>query len=113
MVLGQELRRGREHRAGQTRICMRAGADQGKLAVAVRQRLRRPRQLLLGPRGVAEGPAGADLDGLAFGVDLAGFLPVVPDGLVGQPGVMPGHLRRVMVEDFLHDMLRHIPVDQS
>jgi len=41
----------------------------------------------------AERPVGPDLDGLAFGTDLAGFLPVLADGGVGQPGVMRGHDR--------------------
>src|SRR5260370_29236921 len=46
---------------------MRAGLDQGQLAVAVRQRLRRPGEPLLGPGGVAERPVGPDLDGLSQG----------------------------------------------
>jgi hypothetical protein len=62
---------------------MRAGAD-GELAVAVRQRLRRPGQPVLGPAGVAERALGPDLDGLAFGVDLADLLPAVADGLIRQ-----------------------------
>jgi len=61
---------------------MRAGFDQGELAVAVRERLGGAGQLLFRPGGVAERPAGADLDRLAFGTDLAGLLPVLADGLV-------------------------------
>ena len=102
-----------EHRAGQTRVCMRAGFDQGQLAVAVRQRLGGAGQLLFRPGGVAERPVGADLDGLALGVDLAGSFPVLADGLIGQPRVMSGHERRVVIEYLLHDMLRDVPVDQD
>jgi hypothetical protein len=64
---------------------MRAALHERQLAVAVRERLGVARQVLLGPGGVGERLAGADLDGLALGVDLAGSLPVVADGLVRQP----------------------------
>ena len=90
---------------------MRAGFDDRELAVAVRERLGGPRQLLPGPGRVAERPAGPDLDGLTFGTDLAGFLPVLTDGLVGQPGIVRGHLSGVVVEYFLHDVLGDIPVE--
>jgi hypothetical protein len=110
MVLREELRHSHEHRAGQARVCVRTGADHGRLAVAVRQRLRRPGQPLFRPRGLAERAVGTDLDGLAMGVDLAGLLPVLADGLIGQPGVMSGHERRVMIEHLLHDMLRDVTV---
>src|SRR6266568_1595750 len=82
MMLREELRRGHEHRAGQTRVCVRAGLGHGKLAVAVRQRLRGPGQPLLRPGGLAERAFGTDLDGMPFGVDLAGLLPVLADGLI-------------------------------
>ena len=39
VMLREELRGSHEHRAGQTRVRMRAGFDQGQLAVAVRERL--------------------------------------------------------------------------
>ena len=93
MMLREELRGSHEHRACQTRVRMRAGFDQGQLAVAVRERLGGPGQLLFRPCGVAERPVGADLDGLALGVDLAGLLPVLADGLIGQPRIMRGHER--------------------
>ena len=51
-------------------VGMRTCLDEGQLIVAVQQRLRRPGQVLLRPRCVAERPVGADLDGLACGVDL-------------------------------------------
>ena len=46
-------------------VGMRTCLDEGQLIVAVQQRLRRPGQVLLRPRCVAERPVGADLDGLA------------------------------------------------
>jgi len=90
---------------------MRAGFDERQLAVAVRQRLGGAGQLLFRPGGVAERPVGADLDGLALGVDLAGSLPVLTDGLIGQTRIEGGHERRVVVEYFLHDVLRDIAVE--
>ena len=90
-----------------------AGLDERKLAVAVRQRLRRPGKLLFRPGGVAERPVGADLDGLALGVHLAGPLPVLADCLIGQPRIMSGHERRVVIEYLLHDVLGDIAVDQD
>src|SRR6266852_2035961 len=113
MVLREELRGRDEPRACQTRVCMRTGLDQRQLAVAVRQRLRRPGQLLFRPGGVAERPVRADRDRLPGSIDLAGFFPVLADGLVRQPGVMRGHLGRVVIEDFLHDMLGDVTVDQD
>src|ERR1022692_793919 len=82
VVVREELGGGEEHRAGQAGVGVRAGLDQRQLAVAVRERLGGAGQVLFCPGGVAERPVGADLDGLAGGVDLAGFLPVLPDGLV-------------------------------
>src|ERR1022692_499378 len=82
VVVREELGGGDEHRAGQAGVGVRAGLDQRELAVAVRERLGGAGQVLFCPGGVAERPVGADLDGLAGGVDLAGFLPVLPDGLV-------------------------------
>jgi hypothetical protein len=70
---------------------MRAGPDERQLAVAVRQRLRRPGQAVLGPGGVGERAVGADPDGLAFGVDLARFFPVLADG-PGPPETRPDRL---------------------
>src|SRR5271156_4586288 len=45
MVLGEELGRGDEHRAGQAGVGVRAGFRQWQLAVPVRERLGGPRQL--------------------------------------------------------------------
>ncbi len=90
---------------------MRAGFDQGQLAVAVRERLGGAGELLFRPCGVAERPVGADLDGLSLGVDLAGPLSVLTDGLIGQPRIKSGHERRVVIEYLLHDMLRDIAVE--
>ena len=59
------------------------------------------------------GPSGLIWDGLALGVHLAGPLPVLADCLIGQPRIMSGHERRVVIEYFLYDMLRDIPVDQD
>jgi len=95
----------------EARVRVRADADHGKLAVAIRQRLGGPRQPVLGPGGVAERAVGADLDGLALGVDLAGLLPVLADGLIGQSRIVSCHEGRVVVEDFLHDVLRDIAVE--
>ena len=75
---------------------MRAGFDQGQLAVAVRERLGGAGQLVFRPGGVAERPVGADLDGLALGVDFAGSVPVLADGLIRQAGIMSGHEGRVV-----------------
>ena len=82
---------------------MRAGLDQGQLAIAVRQR----------PGGIAERTVGADLDGLTLEIYLAGPFPVLTNGLIGQPRVVSGHQRRVMIKYLLHDMLRDVPVDQD
>ena len=92
---------------------MRAGLDDRELAVAVRERLRRAGQLLAGPGGVAERAVGVDLDGLPGRADLAGSLPVFPDGLIGQPRIAGGHFSRVVVEDLLHDVLGDVAVDEA
>src|SRR6266704_6756272 len=92
---------------------MRAGLDDRELAVAVRERLRRAGQLLAGPGGVAERAVGVDLDGLPGRADLAGSLPVFPDGLIGQPRIEGGHFSRVVVEDLLHDVLWDVAVDEA
>jgi len=92
---------------------MRAGLDDRELAVAVRERLRRAGQLLAGPGGVAERAVGVDLDGLPGRADLAGSLPVFPDGLIGQPRIEGGHFSRVVVEDLLHDVLGDIAVEPA
>src|SRR5271165_7567902 len=113
MVLRQEFRRSHEHRTSQTTVRMRTGLDQGQLAIAVRQRLGGPGQLLLRPGGIAERTVGADLDGLTLGIYLAGSFPVLTNGLIGQPRVVSGHQRRVMIKYLLHDMLRDVPVDQD
>jgi hypothetical protein len=73
MVLREELRRGHEHRASQTTVRMRAGFDQGQLAVAVRQRLGGPGQLLLGPGGVAERAVGLIWTGWPSALTLRAF----------------------------------------
>ena len=70
---------------------MRAGLDYRKLAVAVRERLRGAGQLLFRPGGLAERAVGVDLDGLARALTLRASLPVLADGLIGQPGIMGGH----------------------
>src|SRR6185437_1409144 len=67
---------------------------------------------LPGPGGVGHLPAGVEGDGVAGDVDFAGVLPVPPDGGVVQPRVVGGHPRRVVIEDFLHDVLGNVPVDQ-
>src|SRR6266702_2830051 len=108
MVLREELCRGHEQRAGQARVCVRAGADHGKLAVAGRQCLGGPGQPLFRPGGVAERSVGADLDGLALGVDLAGPFPVLADGLIGQPGIVGCHFGGVVIKYLPHDMLGDI-----
>src|SRR5271166_7042235 len=79
-VLGQELGRGDEERAGQAGVGVRAGLDQWQAAEAVGQCLCRAAQALFGPGGLGERPAGVQRDGIAAGVDLAGGLPVPADG---------------------------------
>src|SRR6266571_552416 len=81
-VLRQELGGGDEHRAGQARVGVRAGLHERQLAVSVRERLGGAREPVPGPGGVAERPVRADADGLPGGSDLAGFVPVLADGLV-------------------------------
>jgi hypothetical protein len=95
------------------RVRVRASADHRKLAVAVRQCLGGQGQPLFRPGGVAERAVGADLDGLALGVDLAGPLPVLADGVIGQPGIVGCHFSGVVVEYFLPDVLGDITVDQD
>ena len=92
---------------------MRAGLDCRQLAVAVRERLGGPGQLLFRPGGLGEGPGGVEADGLAAGVDLAGGFPVPADGGVGQPGVMRRHFRSLVIEDLLDDMLGDVTVDEG
>ena len=111
-VLGQELRGGDEHRAGQAGVGVRAGLLDRQPAEPVGQRLGRPAEALLGPGGLGEWPGRVDHDDVAGDVDLAGGLPVPADGGVVQPGVVGGHLRGVVIEDAPHDFLRDIPVDQ-
>src|SRR5439155_23903043 len=82
MMLREELGGREEHRASQTRICMRTGFHCRQLAVAVRERLGGPGQALFRPGSIAERPVRADLNGLAFRVDLAGSFPVLADGRV-------------------------------
>ena len=61
-VLGQEFGGGDEHRAGQARVGVRAGLDEGQSAVAVGQRLGRAGQPLLGPGGLGQRPGRVEAD---------------------------------------------------
>jgi hypothetical protein len=92
---------------------MRACPDEGELAVAVGQRLRRPGQPVPGPGGVAERPVWADGDSFAAGVNFACSFPVLAHRGVVQPRVMRSHGRGVMIEDLADDFLRDVPVDQA
>ena len=112
VVLGEEFRCRDEHRAGQAGVGVRAGLDHRELAVPVGQCLGGAATAVFCPGGLAERPVRADADGLPGGSDLAGFVPVLADGLVRQPGVVRRHVRRVVVEDLLHHMLGDVPVDQ-
>jgi len=89
-----------------------AGLLDRQPAEPVGQCLGRPAETLLGPGSLGEWPGGVDHDCLTGDVDLAGCFPVPPDGGVVQPGVVRGHLRRVMIEDAPHHLLGDVPVDQ-
>ena len=69
-----------------------APPDQGQSAVAVGEGLHCPAEPLLGPGGLGKRPVRVQHDGAAVDIDLAGPFPVPPDGRVGQPRVMRGHL---------------------
>jgi hypothetical protein len=57
-------------------------------------------------------PVGLDVDAFALDVDLGGLFPAAADGLVGDPGVVRGHLGRVVVEEYPDDLLGDVMVDQ-
>ena len=112
VVLGQELGRGDEHRAGQAGVGVRAGLLHRESAEPVGQRLGHASEPLFGPAGLGERPVWGDGDGFAAGVDLAGLFPVAADGAVVQPGVVGRHLTRGMIKEDLDDFLRDVAVDQ-
>jgi hypothetical protein len=91
-VLGEEVGGGDEQRAGQAGVGVLAPPDQGQPAVAVGEGLHCPAEPLLGSGGLGERPVWIQHDGAAVDVDLAGPFPVPPDGRVGQPRIMRGHL---------------------
>ena len=90
--LGQELRSGEENRAGQAGVGVRADLLHRQSAVAVRQGLGGDAVAGLGPLCLGQRPFGVERDALTFDVDLGGCFPAAADGLVGDPGVMRGHL---------------------
>ena len=92
-VLGQKLWCRDEHGVGQAGVGVRAAPVDGQVAIAVGQGLGDARETLLGPRSLGQRPAGAEGDGLAVDVDLAGGFPVAAHRGVVQPGVMRSHLR--------------------
>jgi hypothetical protein len=93
VVLGQEFAGREEHRAGQTRISVRAGPLHRQAAVAVGQSLGGLGEALFGPGRVGERPAGLVSDCAAGDVDLAGGFPMSTHGVVVEAGVVGGHLR--------------------
>ena len=113
MMLREELGGCEEHRAGQARVGMQASLHGWELAVPIRERVGDPRQLLFRPGGFGKRACGADLDGLAFRVDLAGGFPVPADGGVAQPGLMSCHFTGLVIEDLLDDVLADVPVHEG
>ena len=109
---GEELRSGEEDRAGQAGVGVRAAFLHRQSAVAVRQRLGGHPVAGLGPLRLGQRPVGVDVDPLALDVDLGGLFPAPAHGLVGDPGVVRGHLGRLVVEQDADDLLRDVAVDQ-
>jgi hypothetical protein len=70
-----------------------------------------PAQTLFGPGGFGQRPVRVEGDCLSGDADLAGGFPVPADCGVVQPGVMAGHLGRVMIENPADHFLRHVLVD--
>src|SRR6266699_2318976 len=95
-VPGEELGGGDEQWAGQAGVGVLAPPDQGQPAVAVGEGLHCPAEPLLGPGGLGKRAVRVQHDGVAVDIDLAGPFPVPPDGRVGQPRVLRGHLVRVV-----------------
>ena len=72
---------------------MRAGPLQRQPAVAVRQGLGGDAVAGFGPLCLCQWTFWVDRDSFTFDVDLGRCFPAAPDGLVGDPGVVGGHLR--------------------
>jgi hypothetical protein len=77
----------------------------------VRQRLGGQAVAGLGPVGLGQWPVGVDADVFPLDVDLGGLFPSAADGLVGNSGIVRGHLGRFVVEQDSDDLLGHVAVE--
>ena len=91
---------------------MRAALLHRQPAVAVGQRLGGAAEALLGPGGFGERAVGVEVTVRPVTSTLRAASQCRRTVVVVQPGVVGGHLRRVVVEDAAHDFLRNVAVDQ-